>query len=837
MRASDSRATGLPVAGVGYPNGKPMDVAVRAEDCTPPSESGEFVLTRRGLSLIIPAFIVSKGIVVVRALLPCWIAGVVLSFALPAVPPVWVWAVPLPCLFAAAFALLYRQGRTRPSENIQTALSVSRIGLRATVLLFCFLFGAAYGVWRTQNALAGQWPLGRDGVVRLDITVEGLPRTDEKRVQFEAQARDAAGRTFKLLLSDYQLRGWPAGSRWRVEARVRPVVGEVNLNGLNREAWALANGIGGTGTLGKERTRVSDGLPVGLTALRHRISADWQAADTGGQGFSDGIALMRALSVGEQSALRPELWAAFRPLGLTHLVSISGLHVGMVAVLFALLAKLAMRLMPFVPSKPRLWMTLAGLAAASAYALLAGFSVPTQRTVFMLAALGWAWYRGSGGGIWRGWWQALAAVLLFDPLAVLGAGFWLSFGLVAALIWAEQGRLRRDGSGWRTAVRAQWAATVWSAVLLGVLFAALPLASPLANAVMIPWFSWVLVPLALAASLLPFAPLQWLAAAAGEYTLRLVSAAAAVAPEYSVAAAPWPLAGLAAAAALIALLPRGLGLRPWAWLVLAGFVFYRPPPVPENQAHITVWDAGQGLSVGVQTASHYLLFDTGTEAAAQTGVVPSLRASGVRRIDTLVLSHHDTDHDGGFQTVARAATPVRILAGQPEFYPQAAFCKEQQWQWDGVVFEMLEPRRALHTENRSTAEDNDRSCILRVVAGGQSLLVTGDLGQAGERALVAKYGAGLFSQVLVLGHHGSNSSSSGGFLNAVSPQYGVASAGYGNAYRHPAADVQTRLKAHNIRLLRTDSSGALVFVLGGTGDVFAGRLKRTKPYWQKKPFE
>ena len=233
--------------------------------------------------------------------------------------------------------------------------------------------------------------------------------------------------------------------------------------------------------------------------------------------------------------------------------------------------------------------------------------------------------------------------------------------------------------------------------------------------------------------------------------------------------------------------------------------------------------------MSVQTANHHLLFDTGTALAAQTGIVPSLNAAGVRRLDKLVLSHHDSDHDGGFQAVGKIPNGG-IYAGQPEFYEGAQHCAEQRWQWDGVDFEFLRP------SERKNIDDNGKSCVLRVVAGGAALLVTGDLDTKGEESLVGKYGGNLYSQVLVLGHHGSNTSSSGVFLNAVSPEYAVASSGYANAYKHPTEAVQNRVRAHGIKLLRTDLSGALQFGLG-RGGVKAQRLRGYKFYWQKKPFE
>ena len=378
-----------------------------------------------------------------RWFLTCWVVGVAASFALPVVPhwPFWL----------AAFAVF--------------AVSARRFGFAG--LMLCVLAGAAYGVFRTEAALSSQWRTEAVSGVPLTVEVADMPSSDGRSVRFAAKAVDGKGRRFDLLLSDYKQREWTVGSKWRITARVRPVVGELNLRGLNREAWALSNGIGGVGTVGADRVLLHDGSGWGIAVWRSRISRNWQQADTDG-GLSDGIGLMRALSVGEQSALRPELWQAFRPLGLTHLVSISGLHVTMVAVLFAWLAKRLLACSPRLPARPRVWVLAAGCAGALFYALLAGFSVPTQRSVLMLAAFAWAWRNGRHS-VWTAWWQALAAVLLFDPLAVLGVGTWLSFGLVAALIWACAGRLHEGKR--QTALRGQWAASVLSLVLLGYLFA------------------------------------------------------------------------------------------------------------------------------------------------------------------------------------------------------------------------------------------------------------------------------------------------------------------------------------------------------------------------------
>lgn len=284
-----------------------------------------------------------------RFVLPAWVVGVVISFALPFVPPWWAWL----------------------SVIIVTLALCRRFAVAWLVLAVCM--GMAFGVWRTQLALSKQWPVDKAAAQVLTVEVADMPRDDGRRVQFAARAWDERGQVFDLMLSDYQRRDWAVGSRWSVSARVRPVIGEVNVRGLNRETWALANGIDGMGTLGRDRKLVRQGGGLGLANMRDAVSRSWQRTGDKYPEFSDGIGLMRALSIGEQSALRPPLWQAFRPLGLTHLVSISGLHVTMVAVLFAWLIKRIFRYLPWIPAKPRVWILAGGVAGALFYALLAGF--------------------------------------------------------------------------------------------------------------------------------------------------------------------------------------------------------------------------------------------------------------------------------------------------------------------------------------------------------------------------------------------------------------------------------------------------------------------------------
>ena len=448
----------------------------------------------------------------------------------------------------------------------------------------------------------------------------------------------------------------------------------------------------------------------------------------------------------------------------------------------------------------------------------------------------------------------MAAVLLMQPAAALSAGFGLSFGLVGALIWATAGRktprdvldyihnddFRLPQLTWRDKLRlaaqAQWAATLLGGVATIALFGLLPVFSPLANALAIPLFSWLLAPLALLASALPFDAPKLAAAWLGENVVAAIQWAGARLPEMAFAHAPAPLMLLATAGALVLLLPRGTRLKPLACCALAAFALYRPPVFTATAAQqgslkITVWDVGQGLSVLLQTTSHNLLYDSGTAHAAEMALLPNLRAAGITRLDAIIASHHDDDHDGGLPAVQQRYPDAALWAGQPENYPRARYCQSgTTWTADGVYFEWLTLPHSADTP------DNDASCVLRVIAGSHALLITGDLSARGEAQLIAQYGDALQSDVLVLGHHGSKSSSSGAFINRVAPRWAIASSGFANAYRHPHPDVINRLAAHGVTLLRTDTQGAWVITLAGD-EISVAQMAQGKYWWQKKPFD
>ena len=745
--------------------------------------------------------------------------GIMASFRLPTVGVWQLWAAALLALSTWAVCSAKRHRLAQ---------------FQAAFALACALAGAAYGMVRTQNALNHQWTVADSAQsVLLRVAVTGLPERDELgRTRFVGMAQADDGRSYRLLFADYAARDWRVGEVWQVKARVKAAVGMRNAMGFDSEAWALANGLDGTASLAKERFRLPERARwTWFNRQREAVVRAWQGAAVR---YPQGAGLMRALAVGDKSGVSAQTWAAVRPLGLNHLLSISGLHVGMVGWLAAWLAMLLLRVV--------------------VYAGLAGFDVPALRSVLMIGVFALAWARHRQAGSWHTWWTAMAAVLLLQPAAALSAGFWLSFGLVGALIWATAGRkskrdvlvyvqhddvaddFRLPELTWRDKLRiaasAQWAATLLGGVATIALFGLLPIFSPLANAVAIPLFSWLLVPLALLASALPFAAPKLAAAWLGEQTVAAIQWAGTRLPEMAFAHAPAPLLLLAAMGALLLLLPNGTRVKPLACCALAAFALYRPPQSSaQGSLKITVWDVGQGLSVLLQTASHNLLYDSGTAHAAEMALLPNLRAAGITRLDAIIASHHDDDHDGGLPAVQQRYPDAALWAGQPENYPRARYCQSgTTWTADGVYFEWLTLPHSADTP------DNDASCVLRVITGSHALLITGDLSARGEAQLIAQYGNALQSDVLVLGHHGSKSSSSGAFINHVAPRWAIASSGFANAYRHPHPDVINRLAAHGVTLLRTDTQGAWVITLAGD-EASVAQLARGKYWWQKKPFD
>lgn len=474
----------------------------------------------------------------------------------------------------------------------------------------------------------------------------------------------------------------------------------------------------------------------------------------------------------------------------------------------------------------------AACLAALLYAALAGFAVPAQRTLYMLLVAALAMLSGRRFAPSRILALALLIVLLLDPWAVLAAGFWLSFCAVAALLFVAHGRLN-GLPGWRQRLVSwgvvQWAATLASLPILLLLFQQFSLVSPLANALAIPLVSFVITPIALLLACLPWPPLAWLAHALLSGMMSFLGWCAAW-PVWQAAAPPVWAVIVAALGVALALLPRGMPGR-WLGLCLVAPILAWPPELPaEGEVWVDVLDVGQGLAVVLRTQRHVLLYDPGPLYSAESDagqriVVPYLRWLGVNRLDAMIVTHRDSDHAGGAASVIAALPVDEVLTSWPGGAGTPCVAG-RRWHWDGVAFDILHP-----LPEASAGKSNHFSCVLLLTAGGRRMLLTSDIEAEDEAALLQRALPNLAADVLLVPHHGSATSSTPAFLQAVGAGEAVVPVGYRNRFGHPKAQVMARYAAMGTRIWRTDHDGAVSVRLGALGTALSAWRQQHPRYW------
>src|SRR5262245_5289627 len=654
--------------------------------------------------------------------------------------------------FAVGAAVLQLQAEL-PSLAGAAVLALFVLRSRVLVLPLAFAAGffwaAALAHLRMADWLAPELE-GRD----LDVVgvVSSLPAVSERAVRFELEVESAAERLpKKLLLAWYRSLSPEEGSaqlaeqvhpgeRWLFTVRLRRPHGHLNPHGFDYEAWLLERGVGATGYVRQKgaqrrlgsRNSFFDRIEKTREGVRDRFQAQLGATPAAG--------ILAALAVGDQRAISAEEWKLFNRAGVTHLISISGLHVTLVSGLAAGLVALGWRRVPAAALRlpARKAAAAAAIAAALGYTLLAGFAVPAQRTFYMVSVVALALWLGRIASPARTLALALAVIVAADPWAPLAPGLWLSFAAVALIFYVASNESWIAQWG-----RMQWAITVGLAPAALLLFGQVSVAGPLANALAIPVVSVIVTPLALLAALIPFAPLAEGAAWLVEWLLSFLEWCATLpgALWQQHVPSPWA-AALATAGAVWILAPRGV---PWraGGLALMAPAFALAPAAPEaGEAWITTLDVGQGLAVVVRTATRTLLYDAGPaygpEADSRGRIrVPALRAAGVRRVDAMVLSHEDADHVGGALTLRETFEVDALRSSLPAAHPLNALAAAgrcaagQAWEWDGVRFEFLHPAAGARHKR------NDGSCVLRIAAGGGAMLLTGDIERMAEKDLVS----------------------------------------------------------------------------------------------------
>jgi competence protein ComEC len=667
-----------------------------------------------------------------------------------------------------------------------------------------------------------------------------------------------------------------AGERWQMTVRLKAPHGNSNPHGFDYELWLWEQGIQATGYV---RASPHDAPPVKLS------SSWWHPVERARQSVREAIfarvenrqlaGVLAALVVGDQNAIERADWDVFRATGVAHLMSISGLHITMFAWLASLLigklwrrsAGLTPRLCLALPASSA--GALGGLLLASLYALFSGWGVPAQRTIWMLATVVMLRQSGRQWPWLQTWLLAMAVVVVLDPWALMQAGFWLSFVAVGVLFATDSGADNapndaRDtwastlipiGNGlnpgfWRQrlasffahiirAAREQWVVTLALTPLSLLLFNQVSLVGLLANAVAIPWVTLLVTPLAMLGVL--YAPI-WDAAA---WTVGLLAL-------FLQWLASWPLASISVAAAplwcaVAGVLGGGLiAMRlPWHWRamgipLLLPVLLWLPARVAPGQFELLAADIGQGNAVLVRTASHTLLYDTGPRFSRESDaghrvLVPLLRALG-ERLDMLMLSHRDSDHTGGAPAILATQPQASLLSSIEDSHELQSLRKSircvagQHWEWDGVTFEVLHP---LAADYEVANKSNAMSCVLRISNGQQTALLAGDLESPQELRLAASSEAErarLKADFLLVPHHGSRTSSSGLFLDAVQPQLALAQAGYRNRFGHPVESVVARYQARGIRLIRSPLCGAATWQSLKPADISCQRQDGQR-YW------
>ena len=695
-----------------------------------------------------------------------------------------------------------------------------------------------------QNALQARLPPSLAGAdIRLAGHVDDFVDATASGVRFTL--RITATEQDALLQQRVRISSWdrdfvPAPGEWLdLTARLREPHGFVNPEGFDYERWLLREGISATGYVRELHARrmrhggLNQRLLMAREAIRTRIA--------GSVSNTAAAALITALAIGERSAFSDLHWERFRRTGTSHLVAISGLHVGIIAMVAFSFVTLSGRVLARTPVEAsRLVASITAFCAAVCYAALAGFAVSTVRAVIMLAVgLLIVNLRRRVSAV-HGLALAAVIVIAMDPFVTLSAAFWLSFGAVATLLAATCARsvaapVRHRGTWLAAAVKAQTAIACMSIPAGALVFGEFSLAAFPVNLIAVPFFSFVLVPLVLSsvstAMIFGRAGPLW---DASEYFAHVAMLAIEKAGAPDAVAIQTPVSG---GVTTVVAFVGAVMLLPWLpgrsrYLCALAVV---PLVWPSNHAHLaqgdvrlTVLDVGHGLAVLVETQSQMLVYDAGARFASGFDVgndivAPVLRSR--RNPDVVVISHSDNDHIGGAAAIVANWPRVRVIHGPDVDSLEGERCiAGQAWSTDGVSFEFLHPERSF------SARGNDSSCVLKVTGNAGSVLLAGDIERRGEAAVAARGAADV--DVVVAPHHGSATSSGPALVAATMPSVVVFSAGYRNRWGFPADPVVARWCAAGAAVYVTGEQGATEIAL--SADLMTVHTLRTaeRRYWR-----
>ncbi len=688
--------------------------------------------------------------------------------------------------------------------------------LAGALFLFGFIWASGFAYYYFNQVLPPDLQ-GRELLVEGEVI--GLPNVNPRRVRFDFRVHQADKIPRKLRLSWYYPKHKiSAGQQWRFYVKLKQPHGMFNPGGFDYERWLYAQGIGATGYV--RQANKAELLATSATWLRVSLWRQNYLNLLNQQTISRaGMALIKALTLGDKSAISAQQWSVLSKTGTNHLMAISGLHIGLLAgIVYWLVFKIWLRFSVVYCSAPQV-AAIISLIAAFFYAAMAGFAIPTQRALIMLAVLAVTILLRRNVSVLNVLASAFLWVILINPLAVLSVGFYLSFLAVFYIIYAFSNRLGRVNR-WLSSLKIHWVVALGLLPSLLLFFQQVSIISPIANMLAVPVISLIVVPVSLlAVFLLPFFPdiseLLLICVDTVLFYLWQFLTLLLELPNASLTLAQPNIGSLFLAffGVLLLLAPRGIPARYLGLFLLLPLFFSKIDKPKEGEVFLTLLDVGQGLSVVVETAQHHLVFDTGayfsdTLDMGQNVVLPFLTYRQISALDKLIISHADNDHIGGAKAILNQLPTKQVLSSVPHELSDfsALACQEgQNWQWDGVDFQILSP-----VKNEFNNE-NDNSCVLKVNSSYGSFLLTGDIEWTAEQALVKQHAHELKSDILLAAHHGSKTSSSLNFLKAVSPTVILIPAGAPNRFGFPHKVVLERY-----RLIQAD-----YFISGEQGALFA----------------
>jgi len=681
------------------------------------------------------------------------------------------------------------------------------------------LLGFSYGITQAHFAKTKQLKSIPTNSLEITGTITSLPVITEmgnrgNRTKFALTIDPEIALEIpvnKLLVSWYNSeKPIEIGQKWAFNLKMKPIHGYKNPGSFDYSKWLFRQGFDATATVKSSRlinNNESFNIKYWINQQRAEISflIDKKFNSQRVKG------LIQALSIGDKSKITYEDSQLFQETGTSHLIAISGLHIGLIAFIGILFG----RLLFFISANEKInrfkYEAVFAISFALFYAMLAGLSIPTLRALVMVVVFSLAYASKNNVSRWTAWAFAMLVVLIYDPFSVLDVGFWFSFSAVAVLMFTFAGRNNKDCK-LCVFIKAQIVILIGLMPLMAIIFQKINLLTPVANLLVLPLASFFLIPLMFASFII-----NLFSEKMSNFLFNIVEMIANTLfkildylQNFNFLTFPIQKINFSILLALFLLMIILLLPKLFRWKVVALFLLLplfldHKNNINNTEFKVNVLDVGQGLSVIIQTKSHVLVYDTGAKyesgfSFATSVVMPYLQNQGIKHIDTLIISHDDNDHAGGANELKAFYRNMEIIDVKGHY----SNCQmPKTWHWDEVTFTVLSPFEV------DPYLGNNSSCVIKVSSSNGSILLTGDIEEPVEYRLIKNLAEEIVSDLMIVPHHGSKTSSSMGFIDRVNPKIVLNSSGYANQFNHPHPTIKQRYLDKNIEFLDTQNKGMI----------------------------